>query len=51
VQPERVIISQLVLDGNKSSTRHTPFESEATEEESLEELAGLCEAANAAWLR
>jgi GTP-binding protein HflX len=27
VQPERVIISQLVLDGNKSSTRHTPFES------------------------
>jgi hypothetical protein len=25
VQPERVIISQLVLDGNKSSTRHTPF--------------------------
>ncbi|HEX8235144.1 MAG TPA: GTPase HflX [Abditibacteriaceae bacterium] len=47
VQPERVIISQLVLDGNKSSTRNTPFESEATEEESLDELAGLCEAANA----
>jgi GTP-binding protein HflX len=48
VQPERVIISHLMLDGHHaSSTRTATVEADESEESSLGELTGLCEAANA----